>query len=107
VHNWPVGGATSLPYPEGKANMPAKSAFEFPSNDSGGRDTVAMERFEGSHPLKVGVIRYHRFDHESGCRIYSGGPCDCAVIMWVIDVPLSQFETVQDVLAQVFLRPSR
>jgi hypothetical protein len=86
------------------ANMPEKSAFEFPFSDSGGRDTASLESYELSHPLKVGVIRFHRFDHERSCRIYRGEACDCSVIMWVIDVPLAKMEAAQELITHVFQR---
>jgi hypothetical protein len=95
---------TRLEHREAMANIPEKSAFEFPFGDSGGRDTAALESYEQSHPLKVGVIRFHRFDHERSCRIYTGEACDCAVIVWVLDVPLAKMDAAQELITQVFGR---
>jgi hypothetical protein len=96
--------ASTLQHQESNSKGPADGAFEFPFNDSGGRDTIALESYEQAHPLRVGMIRYHRFDHEGSCRIYRVKTCDCAVVMWVIDVPVSQLEAAQDFLPRVFGR---
>jgi hypothetical protein len=83
---------TSLP-PTGSSHgksIPDPDAFEFPFTDSGGRDTAAMQAYEYSAPLAEGMIRYHRFEHEPTCRVYQRQPCDCAVVMSVLDEPVLQ-----------------
>lgn len=79
-------------------------AFEFPSTDSGGRDTAALQAHERSDPLPVGVIRYHRFEHEQRCRIYLHRHCDCAVVMSVTDVRLPERTRRRGLLARIFGR---
>jgi hypothetical protein len=97
---------TSLP-PAGSdsgKSIPDPDAFEFPFTDSGGQDTAAMQAYEHSAPLSEGMIRYHRFEHEPTCRVYQRQPCDCAVVMSVLDEPLPQPRPANSLLDRLLRR---
>jgi hypothetical protein len=92
---------------ENSGNVPEGNSFEIPLQDSGGRDTVALQAYEHSAPLPVGMNRYHWFEHQSDCAIYRHTPCDCAVVMWVIDVPPEKAAPARGLWARLFGRKRR